>query len=83
MSIILADVPLLISFKQAAEILGASEGQVRQLVRAKRLTAVYVGKRLMIRSDAIPTFVEHNTTVQPASTTVPTKGKLPLKVKAF
>jgi hypothetical protein len=31
------DLPLLIFFKQAAEILGASEGQVRRLVRASAL----------------------------------------------
>jgi excisionase family DNA binding protein len=52
--------PMLVTFKQAALIIGASEYQIRMLVRNKRLTAVNIGRRQMIPRDAIPIFIENN-----------------------
>lgn len=65
---------MLVSFQEAAEILGASENKVRHLVRSRRLAAVQVGKRLMIPREAIPKFVEMNL-VQPIART----AAMPLK----
>jgi|GEM_PF-3873484 len=52
--------PLLVTFREAANLLGTSESKVRSLVRRRQLAAVRVGKRLMIPRHAIPGFVTAN-----------------------
>jgi excisionase family DNA binding protein len=47
--------------KQAAEILGLSDGQIRDLLRHYRIPYVRVGSRKLIPRDAIQSFVNDNT----------------------
>lgn len=60
----LADLPLLATMKQAAEVMGPTESQVRALVRAGKLAHVPVGSRIMIPRSAIENYIAQNT-VQP------------------
>lgn len=67
------DLPMLASIKQAAEVLGLSEGMTRGLIDGGRIAHVQVGKsKRMIPRSAIERFVNDNT-VQPCrdATTVP------------
>jgi excisionase family DNA binding protein len=57
----LSDLPMLVTPKQAASLLGPSESQVRGLIRDGRLAHVMVGKRVMIPRDAIQQFIACNT----------------------
>jgi excisionase family DNA binding protein len=61
MPIGLADLPMLATPKQAAEVMGPSESQVRALVRSGALAHVPVGKRVMIPRSAIETYITENT----------------------
>lgn len=54
------DLPLLATPRQAAEIMGPSECQVRQLIRDGKLEHVAIGKRVMIPRDAIEQFIACN-----------------------
>jgi len=68
-----ADLPMLASIKQAAEVLGLSEGMTRGLIDGGRIAHVQVGKsKRMIPRDAIERFVNDNT-VKPCrdATTAP------------
>jgi excisionase family DNA binding protein len=56
----LSDLPMLATLKQAAEVMGPTEAQVRGLVRAGKLAHVMVGKRVMIPRDAIEQFIAAN-----------------------
>src|SRR5256885_1693053 len=60
MALALTDLPMLATLKQAAEVMGPTEAQVRALVRAGRLAHIMVGKRVMIPRDAIEQFVSEN-----------------------
>jgi excisionase family DNA binding protein len=68
-----ADLPLLATPKQAAEVMGPTESQIRGLIRSGRLAHTLVGARVMIPRDAIEAFIINNT-VTPcrAETRVPT-----------
>src|SRR4051812_9161810 len=59
----LADLPLLVTPKQAAEVMGPTESQVRGLIRDRRLAHVMVGSRLMIPREAIEQFIASNTVI--------------------
>jgi excisionase family DNA binding protein len=58
------ELPMLATPKQAAEVMGPTEAQVRGLIRAGRIAHVPVGKRVMIPREAIVRFIQENT-VQP------------------
>ena len=60
----LADLPMLTTPKQAADVMCLTEMQVRGLIRCGRMAHVLVGKRLVIPRDAIDQFI-HQNTVQP------------------
>jgi excisionase family DNA binding protein len=60
----LSDLPMLATPKQAAQVMGPTEAQVRGLVRNGRIAHVLVGKRVMIPRTAIEDFISQNT-VQP------------------
>jgi len=57
----LADLPMLITPKQAAGMMGPTEAQIRGLIRDGRIAHVMVGKRIMIPRAAIEAFVAQNT----------------------
>jgi excisionase family DNA binding protein len=57
----LSDLPLLATPKQAAEVMGPTESQVRGLIRTNKLAHVMVGTRVMIPREAIETFISENT----------------------
>jgi excisionase family DNA binding protein len=61
MPLALADLPMLATPKQAAEVMGPTESQVRGLIRTGQLALVMVGKRVMIPRAAIATFIAENT----------------------
>lgn len=52
--------PLLASPKMAAEVMGLTEPQVRELLHEQRLAHVRIGKRRMIPRDAIESFISGN-----------------------
>lgn len=56
----IADLPLLATPKQAAEVLGISDGALRGLVQTRRIAHLMVGKRPMIPRDAIQHFITDN-----------------------
>lgn len=60
MALALADLPLLATPKQAAEVMGPTEAQVRSLVRAGQIACVMIGKRVMIPRNAIEQFIADN-----------------------
>jgi excisionase family DNA binding protein len=49
-----------LSVKQAAEHLAVSEQTIAKLIKAKRLRAVKVGRRIVVPADAISDFVKAN-----------------------
>ncbi|WP_422389768.1 helix-turn-helix domain-containing protein [Bradyrhizobium septentrionale] len=53
-----SDGPALLTIRQTAKILGASESQVRKLVRENRLAHVPIGSRSMVRRDRLNQFIE-------------------------
>jgi excisionase family DNA binding protein len=63
-SISLTELPLLITPKQAAAVMGPSESQIRALIHSGRLAHVLVGRRIMIPRDAIERFIRDNTVLQ-------------------
>jgi excisionase family DNA binding protein len=65
MTTAIESLPLLTTIKVAAEVMGLTEDQVRDLLRERRIRYVRIGKRCMIPRDAIATFITENT-VQPS-----------------
>jgi excisionase family DNA binding protein len=61
MPLTLTDLPLLATPKQASEVMGPTESQVRALIRTNKLAHVMVGTRVMIPRDAIEKFISNNT----------------------
>jgi excisionase family DNA binding protein len=61
MPLVLDDLPMLATPKQAAEVMGPTEAQVRGLIRSGRLAHVMVGARIMIPRMAIENFIIENT----------------------
>jgi excisionase family DNA binding protein len=61
----LSDLPMLATSKQAAEVMGVTEPQLRNLIHEQRLAYVRVGKRRLIPRNAIEAFITENT-VQPS-----------------
>ena len=59
-----ADLPMLVTPKQAAEVLGPSVSQVRGLIRTGKLAHIMVGSRVMIPRDAIERFTIDNMVTQ-------------------
>ena len=57
----LAGLPMLVTPKQAAAVMGPTESQVRGLIRDGRLAHVMIGKRVMIPRTAIENFIAENT----------------------
>lgn len=57
----LADLPMLATPRQAAEVMGPTEAQVRGLIRVGKLAHVMVGTRVMIPRDEIGKFILANT----------------------
>jgi excisionase family DNA binding protein len=53
--------PMLLTPRQAAELLGSTESQVRSLIRLRRIAHVAIGSRPMIPRDAVKAFVSENT----------------------
>jgi excisionase family DNA binding protein len=66
----LADLPMLATPKQAAQVMGITESQARGLVRVKRIGHIVVGKRIMIPRNAIEPFIADNT-VPPCRVEIP------------
>src|SRR5262249_35597168 len=58
------DLPELASLGQFGQAIGLTDGQVRAIIRARRIPYVEIGRRLFIPKAAIPRFIEENT-VQP------------------
>jgi len=56
-----SDLPMLATPKQAADVMGPTEAQVRRLIRDGRIAHVMVGKRPMIPRTAIEDFIAQNT----------------------
>jgi excisionase family DNA binding protein len=54
------DLPMLLTPKQTAAVMGLTEAQVRGLVRTGRLAHIMVGKRPMIPRGAIEQFISDN-----------------------
>jgi excisionase family DNA binding protein len=61
MPLAVADLPRLVTPKQAAEVMGPTEAQVRGLIREGKLAHVMVGARIMIPREAIDQFIVQNT----------------------
>jgi excisionase family DNA binding protein len=57
------DLPLLATPKQVSAVMGPSEKQIRELVRAGRLAHVMIGNRVMIPRSAIEKFIAENTVI--------------------
>lgn len=57
----ISNLPMLVSLKAAAEVIGLTEQQVRSLIRDRKIAYVRVGKRALVRRDAIEEFVTRNT----------------------
>src|SRR4051812_12014999 len=55
--------PMLVTPKQAAAMMGPTESQVRGLIRDGRLAHVMVGRRVMIPRPSIEQFIAENTVV--------------------
>jgi excisionase family DNA binding protein len=53
--------PMLLTPKQAAEIMGPTEDQIRGLIRSGKIAHVPVGRRVMIPLAAIERFIAENT----------------------
>lgn len=48
-----------VNIKEAAEIIGVSEGRIRQFIFLERLPSIQIGKRLrMLPLEAVKTFAE-------------------------
>jgi excisionase family DNA binding protein len=77
MPIALSDLPMLATPKQAAEVMGLTDQQVRSLIRGGKIAHVLIGKRKMIPRDAIEKFIPQNT-VHPchAETRAPASASL-------
>ena len=58
------DLPRLVSLKQAADYLGLTKSQVRNLVSSKKIARTPIGARTLIPRDALEQFIKENT-VQP------------------
>jgi excisionase family DNA binding protein len=64
MPLALTDLPMLATPKQAAEVMGPTEAQVRGLIQRGELAHRMIGKRIMIPRHAIEAFI-NNITVSP------------------
>ena len=60
----LDELPRLVSLEQAANYLGLTKSQVRNLVTSKKIARTPIGARTMIPRDALEQFITENT-VQP------------------
>ncbi|TAH68260.1 MAG: DNA-binding protein [Rhodopseudomonas palustris] len=73
MAITAADLPRLVTPKQAAQYLGLTEAQVRGLVNSNRIARTPIGARIMIPRDALDQFILDNT-VQPCRDEIPVRA---------
>lgn len=51
------------SVDDAAKMLGVSTKSVRRLIKSRKLTAVRIGRRVLIPFDALAEFVRNNTRI--------------------
>jgi hypothetical protein len=58
------DLPLLATPRQAAHVLGLTDGQMRSMIASLRIAHIVIGKRSVVPRDAIERFIAENT-VQP------------------
>ena len=56
----ITELPLLATPRQAAHLLGLSDGQIRALIRAGLITHIMIGKRFRIPTDDIARFIAEN-----------------------
>jgi excisionase family DNA binding protein len=64
------DLPLLATPRQAAHLLGLTDGQIRALIQGGRIAHIMIGKRFMIPSEDIARFIAENRT-QPCRDATP------------
>jgi excisionase family DNA binding protein len=60
----MVDITAAFSVAQVSERLGISERKIRQLIAAKDIQALRIGKRVLIRADILQRFVDLNTEPQ-------------------
>lgn len=66
----LVDLPLLATPRQAAHLLGLTDGQIRALIRDGRIAHIMIGKRVMVDKNDIKRFIRENK-VQPCRDAIP------------
>ncbi|HKH81701.1 MAG TPA: helix-turn-helix domain-containing protein [Methylovirgula sp.] len=64
------ELPLLATPRQAAHLLGLTDGQIRDLIRTGRIAHIMIGKRFMVPRDDIERFIAENR-VQPCRDATP------------